>query len=74
MKASVGDRIVILRHDEHAILRDGEIVQVPNADGSPPYYVRWSDSGHNTLIFPGPDARVTHYAHDGKIDESSETP
>ena len=56
MKASTGDRIMILRRDEQGPVRDGQIVEVPNADGSPPYYVRWSDSGHLSLIFPGPDA------------------
>jgi hypothetical protein len=64
MKASTGDRIVILRRDEQGAVRDGQIVEVPNADGSPPYYVRWADSGHLSLIFPGPDARVTHYSHE----------
>ena len=28
------------------------------ADGQPPYLVRWEDSGHETLCFPGPDAHV----------------
>ena len=25
-------------------------------DGSPPYVVRWSDTGDQALFFPGPDA------------------
>ncbi|MFF9208831.1 MULTISPECIES: DUF1918 domain-containing protein [unclassified Streptomyces] len=25
------------------------------------YDVRWSDTGHVTWVFPGPDARVHHY-------------
>lgn len=61
MQATVGDRISILRHDEHGVFRDGEIIEVTNPEGSPPYYVRWSDDGHVSLFFPGPDARVTHY-------------
>ncbi len=58
MRASVGDRLVILsRHvDEH--LRSGEIVEVHGADGSPPYLVRWGDEERTALVFPGPDARV----------------
>ena len=57
MKAKVGDRLV--RHgvpvDEpgHA----GVIVEVHHDDGSPPYLVRWPD-GHESLVFPGPDATV----------------
>jgi len=29
-------------------------------DGGPPYLVRWNDSGHETLYFPGNDATVEH--------------
>ncbi len=61
MQATVGDRISILRHDEHGVFRDGVIIEVPGGAGQPPYYVRWSDDGHVSLFFPGPDARVTHY-------------
>ncbi|RBQ12196.1 hypothetical protein DP939_44190 [Spongiactinospora rosea] len=39
------------------------IVEVRNADGSPPYTVRWLDQGHLALVFPGPDARVEHVTH-----------
>jgi len=65
MKATIGDRIVVLRRGEQGVARDGEITGVPNPDGSPPYRVRWSDTGHVSLVFPGPDARVTHYQHRG---------
>lgn len=60
MKARQGDRIVILaaKVDEH--LREGEIVAVDHPDGSPPYRVRWTDTGQTTLLFPGPDARIDH--------------
>jgi len=60
MKASVGDKIVLLRHDEYGVPRDGEIVEVSQSDGSPPYYVHWSDADHYSLIFPGPDAKIIH--------------
>ena len=46
-------------------VRDGEIVEVQHPDGSPPYVVRWSDTGHETLVFPGPDAEVQHFEHPG---------
>jgi hypothetical protein len=38
-------------------VRDGEILRV-GPDGSGPFLVRWSDDGHETLFFPGPDAHV----------------
>ena len=63
MHAAVGDRIVIHGHHvgEHA--RDGEVREVHGADGGPPFLVRWSDSGHETLFFPGPDATIERSPH-----------
>jgi hypothetical protein len=45
-------------------VRDGEIVSV-GPDGGPPYRVRWSDTGVESLFFPGPDAHVQHLEHEG---------
>ncbi len=60
MKAAVGDRLVV--HGAHVddAGREGEILEVRGGDGEPPYVVRWTDSGHETLFFPGPDATVHH--------------
>ena len=58
MKASVGDHIVVASPAVDGPVRDGEIVELRNPDGSPPYVVRWSDSGHTGLYFPGVDAHV----------------
>jgi hypothetical protein len=58
MKAKVGDRIVVASAKLDTPARDGEIVAVAHRDGSPPYLVQWSDSGHRCLVFPGPDARI----------------
>lgn len=60
MKAQVGDRLVIRGHRIHEPDRDAEIVEVRGLDGDPPFVVRWSDTGHETLIYPGVDARVDH--------------
>ena len=59
MKAEVGDRIVVASGTLHRPIRDGEILQT-GAGGSGPYLVRWSDSGNESLFFPGPDAHVEH--------------
>jgi hypothetical protein len=40
--------------------RDARIIGTPHPDGSPPYLVRWSDDGHEALVFPGPDAVIEH--------------
>ncbi|MFD5585770.1 DUF1918 domain-containing protein [Streptomyces sp. NPDC127063] len=61
MYAHVGDRLIVESPVTGATRRDGEIVGVPHEDGTPPYDVRWSDTGHVTRVFPGPDARVHHY-------------
>ena len=42
-------------------VRDGEIIAVEHEDGSPPYRVRWSDNGHESLFFPGPDAQIDRH-------------
>ena len=64
MHAEQGDRLLVHSRHVDGPVRDGEIIDVPRPDGSPPYRVRWSDDGHESLVFPGPDAEVQHYAHD----------
>ena len=58
MNAKVGDRLVV----EGLHVGDGRhvdvIIAVRHPDGFPPYEVRWLDSGHETLVFPGPEARI----------------
>lgn len=63
MYAAVGDRLVVRSLHVEGPVRDAEILEVKHEDGSPPYLVRWSDSGHETLVFPGPDAYVEHFEH-----------
>ena len=60
MEAAVGDRIVVAAADLSGHMRDGEIIKV-GSHGAPPYLVRWSDDGRETLFFPGPDAHVSHH-------------
>jgi hypothetical protein len=63
MRASVGDRIVIRGHRIGEPIRDAEVLEVRGEDGAPPYLVRWGDTGHETLFFPGSDADVHHFDH-----------
>ena len=63
MKAAVGDRMVIAAGRIDGPVRDGEIISV-GPDGSPPYRISWSDTGTETLFYPGPDAHVQHFAHE----------
>lgn len=63
MNAAVGDRIIIKGHRVGEPSRDGEVLEVRGPDGGPPFVVRWGDSGHETLFFPGADATVHHFEH-----------
>jgi len=63
MQAAVGDRLIVHSLHVDEPIRDGEILEARGADGGPPYVVRWSDTGHTALVFPGPDATVHHYEH-----------
>ena len=63
MYATVGDRIIIKGHRTGEPDRDCEVIEVQGPDGTPPYRVRWDDSGHEGLFFPGSDARVQNFDH-----------
>ena len=59
MRASVGDRLhfegrVVGVHEHSAV-----VVEARGEQGGPPYLVRHAD-GHETVVFPGPDAWVEH--------------
>jgi hypothetical protein len=62
MYAQVGDHIVIRSAHVDEAPRAGVVLEVHGQDGEPPFLVRWSDTGHEALIFPGPDAQVRHAA------------
>jgi hypothetical protein len=57
-RATAGDRLVIRRRALGQPDRDAEILDVRGPNGGPPYLVRWSDTGHEGLLYPGPDARI----------------
>ena len=62
MQAEVGDRIVIKASKiGKRVERDCEVLEVRGHGGTPPYLVRWGDSGHESLFFPGSDAAVEPY-------------
>jgi hypothetical protein len=69
MKASVGDWLVANGRTNHDGEHRGMITEVHSSDGSPPYMVRWLDTGHEALVFPGPDAIVVTSAEQHAADE-----
>lgn len=60
MVARRGERLVVRGHQVGQPDREAEILEVRHEDGSPPYVVRWGDTGQEGLVFPGPDAFVKH--------------
>ena len=65
MHADIGVRIVVKSHRVGQPDRDCEVLEVHGPEGGPPYVVRWGDTGHETLFFPGADASVQHFAKAG---------
>jgi hypothetical protein len=61
MKAKVGDRLILRGTHVGDPGRVGVVTQIRHSDGTPPYLVRWLDDGHETLVFPGPDARIEEH-------------
>jgi Domain of unknown function (DUF1918) len=62
LKASPGDRLVVHGHRQGEPERDGEIVEVIGAHGTPPYVVRWED-GRVSTLYPSSDVFVQHFEH-----------
>lgn len=60
MRATVGDQIMIMSRHLDEPVRVGQIVEVHGSAGEPPFVVRWQDGEHTGLLFPGPDAQITH--------------
>jgi Domain of unknown function (DUF1918) len=57
MHASVGDQLHVhgrtVGEQEHV----GQIIEVRGPKGEPPFLIEYPD-GHQTLVFPGPDAVI----------------
>jgi hypothetical protein len=53
MKAQPGDRIILAASHLDQPTRHGEVIEVGNENGDPPFLIRWAD-GHTGLLYPGP--------------------
>lgn len=58
MRATTGDHVRIETSTLDTHCREGEVLEVIGEGDREHYRVRWQD-GHESLFFPGPDARVT---------------
>jgi hypothetical protein len=57
MHANRGDQIVVETATLNALRRRGEVLEVIGEGEREHYRVRWED-GHESVYYPGPDARV----------------
>jgi hypothetical protein len=63
MDARPGDELVIKGHRTGQPDRKGEVLEARGAQGGPPFVVRWDDTGHTTVLYPGTDCEVHGAAH-----------
>lgn len=63
MQAHKGDEVVVKGHRVGEPDRKGEVLEARGPGDSGPFLVRWDDSGHITLLFPGTDAVIEHLVH-----------
>jgi hypothetical protein len=63
VKAVAGDQVVVESSHLMAHRREGQIVEVHDPSGAPPYLVHWTDTDSESLFFPGPDAHIVHHSN-----------
>lgn len=69
MKANVGDWLELKGTTTELADRRGLVTEVHGADGSPPYVVKWLDTGHEATVYPGSDAVIITAAEQERADE-----
>ena len=67
MKANIGDWLFVNSRNDSTHARRAKILDV-GPDGAPPYTVRWVDTDHDAIVFPGPDAEVVTTARLEELD------
>ena len=68
--ANVGDWLVIRSSSDERHARRALILAV-HEGGVAPYTVRWLDTGHEGIVFPGPDAEIVTAAQQAELDRHS---
>lgn len=69
MQAQVGDWLIARSHTTGRADRRAEIRGI-GPGGGPPYTVRWTDSDHDVIVVPGPDAEVVSSARLAEMDRA----
>lgn len=71
MRAHTGDWLIVKGRTDSSAARRAMVLEAHGPNGSAPFFVRWIDSGHETLLFPGPDAVVVTAAEQAEHDRAS---
>jgi hypothetical protein len=58
MRARPGDQLVIKGHRMGQPDRSGEVLESRGPGDTAPFLVRWDDTGHTTLLYPGTDCEI----------------
>ncbi|MET9315829.1 DUF1918 domain-containing protein [Kribbella sp. NPDC003505] len=58
MHAVTGNWIIVESTHLNEHKRQGLIMEVHGPDGSPPYLVRWDDTGTESVFVPGPGTHI----------------
>jgi hypothetical protein len=69
MHATPGSLLIITGHHVGEPDRCGEVLEVRGPNGTPPFLVRWDDTGHESLLFPGNDCVVKEFDHEPVVEE-----
>ena len=71
MQAHAGDWLIVKGRTDSSAARRAMVLEAHGPNGSAPFLVRWIDSGHEALVFPGPDAVVVTAAEQAEQDHAT---
>lgn len=75
MSVDIGDEIMLMPRELGQPVRAGEIREIRDGPGGVLYLVRWSDTGYESLLRPGPDTVIEHRHGQGKgTDAAADAP
>ena len=69
--AAPGDWLIVQSSRDSHPTRRAAILAVAS-DGSPPFTVRWLDTGREAIVFPGPDAQVVTAVRQAELDQEQQ--
>jgi hypothetical protein len=67
MQAQPGDWLIVQSSHDSRHARRALVLGVREG-GRPPYTVRWLDTGHEALVFPGPDSEIVTAPRQAEIE------